>query len=157
MRILNISSKSSAQLYDSISDAHSTRFIGRAAVDYKIHGLENLRVNMSAGLDITVTDSYNGVVPGSFQAYTDTSNLRVGQYSKGYNLSRSQLLEMYLNYNNAWGIHNLDLMAGYSWQNNYWANRSINYFLESTSKLVYALMCPTCMPAPDGYGNSTSA
>ena len=117
-----------SQLYDSISDAHSTRFIGRAAVDYKIHGLENLRVNMSAGLDITVTDSYNGVVPGSFQAYTDTSNLRVGQYSKGYNLSRSQLLEMYLNYNNAWGIHNLDLMAGYSWQNNYWANRSISYF-----------------------------
>lgn len=117
-----------SQLYDSISDARSTRFIGRAAVDYKIHGLENLRLNMSAGLDITVTDSYNGVVPGSFQAYTDTSNLRVGQYSKGYNLSRSQLLEMYLNYNNAWGIHNLDFLAGYSWQNNCWANRSISYF-----------------------------
>lgn len=117
-----------SQLYDSISDARSTRFIGRAAADYKVHGLENLRFNVSAGLDMTVTDSYNGVVPGSFQAYADTDNLRVGQYSKGYNMSRSQLLEMYANYNNAWGIHNLDLLAGYSWQNNYWVNRNISYF-----------------------------
>ena len=117
-----------SQLYDSISDARSTRFIGRAAVDYKIHGLENLRLNLSTGLDITATNSYNGEVPGSFQAYADTDNLRIGTYTKGYNLSRSQLLELYANYKNAWGIHSLDLMAGYSWQNNYWATRSITYY-----------------------------
>ena len=117
-----------SQLYDSISNAHTLRFIGRAALDYKLHGFEALSLNVSAGLDMTVTDSFNGVVPGSFQAYTDTANLRIGEYTKGYNLSRSQVFEAYANYKETWGIHKLDLLAGYSWQNNYWANRDITYF-----------------------------
>ena len=117
-----------SQLYDSISDARSGRFIGRAAADYKVHGFEALRFNVSAGLDITVTDSYNGVRPGSFQAYADTGNLKIGQHTKGYDLSRSQLFEAYASYNETWGMHKLDLLAGYSWQNNYWANRNITYY-----------------------------
>lgn len=120
-----------SQLYDSLSDARSARFIGRAAVDYKVHGFEALRFNVSAGLDITATNSFNGVVPGSFQAYTDTVNLGVGRYTKRYNLSRSQLFEAYANYNDTWGIHSLDILAGYSWQNNYWASRSITYLNET--------------------------
>ena len=120
-----------SMIYDNISEASSGRFIGRAAANYKVHGLEALSFNISAGLDITRTDSYNGVRPGSFQAYADTDNLRVGRYSKGFNLSRSQLFEAYANYNDEWGIHKLDLLAGYSWQNNYWANRSITYFNET--------------------------
>ena len=115
-------------LYDDISNAASLRFIGRVAVDYKVHGLEALRFNVSAGLDIAQTDSYNGVRPGSFQAYGDTSNLGIGTYTIGYNLSRSQLFEAYANYNETWGVHNLDLLAGYSWQNNYWANRDVTYY-----------------------------
>ena len=116
-----------SQLFDNISDARSTRFIGRAAVNYKVHGLEALSFNMSAGVDLTITDTYNGVRPGSFQAYADTDNLRIGQHTKGQNLSRSQLFEAYVNYNDSWGMHDLDLLAGYSWQNNYWANRNITY------------------------------
>ena len=117
-----------SQLFDGISDARSIRFIGRAAADYKLHGFEALSFNVSAGLDLTVTDSYNGVVPGSFQAYADTGNLRVGQHTKGYNLSRSQLFEAYASYKETWGVHKLDVIAGYSWQNNYWANRDITYY-----------------------------
>lgn len=117
-----------SQLYDSISEARSGRFIARAAVDYKVHGFEALSFNLSAGLDLTVTNSYNGVEPGSFQAYADTGNLRVGQHTKGYNLSRSQLVEAYTSYNESWGVHKLDLLAGYSWQNNYWANRNVTYY-----------------------------
>ena len=117
-----------SMLYDNLSDAHSARFIGRAAVDYKVHGFEALSFNVSAGLDITATNSYNGVVPGSFQAYTDTANLGVGRYNRGYNLSRSQTFEAYAAFKDSWGIHSVDAVAGYSWQNNYSANRSINYF-----------------------------
>lgn len=117
-----------SQLYDNLSDARSGRFIGRIAADYKIHGLESLRLNVSAGLDVTVTDSYNGVVPGSFQAYADTDNLRIGEHTKGYNLSRSQIFEIYADYNETWGKHNLDVLAGYSWQNNYWARRDVTYY-----------------------------
>lgn len=116
-----------SMIYDGISTADSYRLIGRLAANYKVHGLEALSFNVSTGLDITATDSYNGVRPGSFQAYTDTANLKVGRYTKGYNLSRSQVLEAYANYSPTWGVHKLDLMAGYSWQNNYWASRSIKY------------------------------
>ena len=125
-----------SQLYDSISDASSGRFIGRIALDYKVHGFEALRFNVSAGVDITATDSYNGVRPGSFQAYADTDNLRIGKHSKGRNVSRSQVLEMYSNYSGNWGIHNLDVMAGYSWQNNWWSSRSINYFNETNEVVL---------------------
>lgn len=116
-----------SMIYDSISNADSYRFIGRAAVDYKVHGFEELSFNMSAGLDVTSTYSYNGVRPGSFQAYTDTANLKVGRYTKGYNLSRSQVFETYAAYSPTWGVHKLEILAGYSWQNNYWANRDIKY------------------------------
>ena len=117
-----------SMLYDNISDAQSARFIGHAAVGYKVHGFEALSFNLSAGLDITSTRSYNGVLPGSFQAYTDTANLGVGRYNRGFNLSRSQTLEAYAAFKETWGINALDIVAGYSWQNNYSANRSINYF-----------------------------
>ena len=116
-----------SRLYDDISNAGSLRFIGRIALDYKVHSLEALRFNVSAGLDIAQTSSYNGSRPGSFQAYGDTSNLGIGSYTKGYNLSRSRIFEAYANYNRTWGIHTLDLLGGYSWQNNYWANRDVGY------------------------------
>lgn len=117
-----------SQLYDSISDARSTRFIGRASANYKVHGFEALSFNVSTGIDITGTDSYNGVRPGSFQAYADTENLRIGQHTKGRNISRSLLFESYADYNETWGIHNLNVLAGYSWQNNHWADRNVTYF-----------------------------
>ena len=117
-----------SQLYDNLSDAKSLRFIGRMALDYKVHGLEALSFNVSAGLDITTTDSYNEIVPGSFQAYTDTGNLGVGHHYKGYNVSRSQVFEAYAKYEQTWGVHKFDALAGYSWQNNYAANRNIAYF-----------------------------
>ena len=117
-----------SQLYDNLSDAKSLRFIGRMALDYKVHGLEALSFNVSAGLDITTTDSYNEIVPGSFQAYTDTGNLGVGHHYKGYNISRSEVFEAYAKYEQTWEVHKLDVLAGYSWQNNYGANRNIAYF-----------------------------
>ena len=117
-----------SMLYDTVNDARSSRFIGRLAVDYKVHGLEALSFNVSAGLDITQTDSYNGVRPGSFQAYTDTENLGIGQHDKGISISRSQVFEAYAAYKNTWGIHGLDVMAGYSWQNNWQGSRYVTYF-----------------------------
>lgn len=117
-----------SMLYDNMSDAKSVRLIARAALDYKVHGFEKLSFNVSAGADVTETYSRNGVRPGSFQAYSDTDDIGIGKYSKGYNLSRSTVFEAYADYKDKWGVHSLDLLAGYSWQNNYWASRSITYF-----------------------------
>ena len=117
-----------SMIFDSQNTADSYRFIGRAAVNYKVHGFEALSFNVSGSLDFTVTESYNGVNPGSFQAWSDTENLGVGQYSRGNTISRSQLLEAYANYNQTWGKQTLDLLAGYSWQNNFGSNRTISYY-----------------------------
>lgn len=117
-----------SMLYDSQSDAKSSRFIGSLTATYKVHGLEALSLNVSAGLDFTETRSYSGVRPGSFQAYTDTENLGIGQHTRGKVVTRSQVFEAYAAYKETWGIHSLDAVAGYSWQNNWSGNRYINYF-----------------------------
>ena len=117
-----------SQLYDRISYGKSRRFIGSAGIDYKVHGLEALRFNVTASMDWSDYNNKNGVNVGSYQAWSDTENRGIGQYSKEWQLRRSTALEAYANYNETWGIHNLDVMAGYSWQNFYGSNRTISYF-----------------------------
>ena len=117
-----------SQLMDVKNNASAMRMIGNAQVDYKVHGFEALRFNLSLGMDISQSKSYNGVNPGSFQAYTDTENRGIGQHNKGVNFRRNQLLEFYANYNETWGVHTLDVMAGYSWQHFYGADHSVTYF-----------------------------
>ena len=117
-----------SQLYDRISYGTSRRFIGSAGLEYKVHGLESLKFNVTASTDISDYNNKNGSVVGSYQAWSDTENRGIGQYSKEWQLRRSSALEAYANYNETWGIHNLDVMAGYSWQHFYGANRSVSYF-----------------------------
>ena len=117
-----------SQLYDRISYGTSRRLIASAGVDYKVHGFESLKFNVTASTDISDYNNKNGSVVGSFQAWQDTENRGIGQYSKEWQLRRSSALEAYANYNETWGIHNLDVMAGYSWQHFYGANRSVSYF-----------------------------
>ena len=120
-----------SQLYDRISYGTSRRLIASAGVDYKVHGLESLKFNVTASTDISDYNNKNGSVVGSYQAWADTENRGIGQYSKEWQLRRSSALEAYANYNETWGIHNLDVMAGYSWQHFYGANRSVSYFNET--------------------------
>ncbi len=117
-----------SQLFDKIHYGTTLRFIGRAALDYKVHGLEALRFNVSVGTDISKYDQHEGSRPGSFQAYSDTENPKVGQYEQKYHLRRNDVLEAYANYNETWGKHTLDVMAGYSWQHFYNEDRSVSYF-----------------------------
>ncbi len=120
-----------SQLYDRVNYGSSHRFIGSIGVDYKVHGLEALRFNVTASVDWSDYNNKNGSVPGSYQAWADTENPGIGQYSKEWQLRRSQALEAYANYNETWGKHNLDVMAGYSWQNFYGSNRTTSFFNET--------------------------
>ena len=115
-------------LYDKMSHGKALRFLGSAAFDYKVHGFEALRFNLNLSLDWSAYNGYSGVRPGSAQAWADTENRGIGQYSEDYQLRRTQTLEAYANFNETWGIHNLDVVAGYSWQNAYGANHSLTYF-----------------------------
>ena len=120
-----------SRLYDRDNTARAKRFIGNAQIDYKVHGFEALRFNLNLGLDVSSAKTYDGVNPGSFQAYTDTEARGWGQYSWTTNFRRNQLLEFYANFNKEWGIHHLDVMAGYSWQHFYSSDHSVSYFNET--------------------------
>ena len=115
-------------LYDNWSNAKTGRFIGSAGLEYKVHGLEALKFNVNASIDWSESNSKSGVNPGSFQAWGDSENPGVGQYNKGYEQRKSSALEAYANYNETWGIHNLDVMAGYSWQHFFGMSNDVSYF-----------------------------
>ncbi len=117
-----------SQLFDVDNCGGAMRMIGNAQADYKVHGFEALKFNLSLGLDMSEYKSRSGVNPGSFQAYTDTENRGIGQYSESKQFRRNQVLEFYGNFNKEWGIHHLDLMAGYSWQHFFSSDRSVTYF-----------------------------
>ena len=120
-----------SQLYDRISYGSSLRFIGSAGIDYKVHGLESLRLNVTASTDMSSYSNRNGSVVGSYQAWADTENRGIGQYSEEALFRGSAALEAYANYNETWGIHNLDVMAGYSWQQFYGSKQTHGYFNET--------------------------
>lgn len=115
-------------LHDRENRADAKRFIGNAQIDYKVHGFEALRFNLNLGVDWSMAEGRDGVNPGSFQAYADTEAPGTGQYSKWTNLRRNRLLEFYADFNKQWGIHRLNVMAGYSWQHFYASDRSVSYF-----------------------------
>ena len=52
-----------SQLYDRVSYGSSHRFIGSAGIDYKVHGFEALRFNVTASLDWSDYNNKNGSVP----------------------------------------------------------------------------------------------
>ena len=117
-----------SQLFDVDNYGSAMRMIGNAQIDYKVHGFEALKFNLSLGIDMSEYKSHSGVNPGSFQAYTDTENRGIGQYSESKQFRRNQVLEFYGNFNKEWGMHHLDVMAGYSWQHFFSSDRSVTYF-----------------------------
>jgi TonB-linked outer membrane protein, SusC/RagA family len=124
-----------SMLYDRDNNSTAKRFIGNMQVDYKIHGFEDLRLNVNAGMDISEGRGSDGDVIGSIQAYKNTEDRGYGQTSKGYNFKRNQLLEMYANYNKEFGIHHIDAMAGYSWQHVFSSNRTVVYRNSNNSQI----------------------
>ncbi len=102
-------------IYDYTNFNHTLRSIGNVQLVYKVHGWEDLTLNVNAGYDIAQTkgERYNAL--GSISAMRSSNDLFV-TYE---NFNKNMLLETYLNYNHAFRNSNLDVMAGYSWQHNY--------------------------------------
>ncbi|MBQ8366674.1 MAG: TonB-dependent receptor [Alistipes sp.] len=117
-----------SMLYDVEKYSNTYRTLGNIAVDYKVHGLEALRFNLNLGMDWSKTNEYDGVNPGSVQAYKDSDAMGVGKYTKKMWLRRNHLLDFYGNYNETWGKHTLDATLGYSWQHFYGGDRDITYY-----------------------------
>jgi iron complex outermembrane receptor protein len=115
-----------AQLNDVDDYANAYRFIGNAQFDYKVHGFEALRFNLNLGIDWAKSEGVNEVAKGSESSYHNTTQSGSGSH-KDYTYGRQNTtLEFYGDFNKTYADkHNVDLMAGYSWQRFYNESTSI--------------------------------
>lgn len=116
-------------LYDRDNQGKTNRSLGNIQLDYKIHGLEDLHMNLNIGYDVAKTTGHNFVAPGSIQSAQDTNFKNLGSGNTWNNLRRNHLLDFYLNYTKDIKSikSHIDVMAGYSWQHFYYANHDITY------------------------------
>ncbi len=129
-------------LYDQWNQNEAYRAMGNLQLDYKVHGLEELSFNLNLGLDVTSTKGDKGNYPNSIMANRDgDGNYKTrGRFENYENTHRNQLFELYANYAKEFGIHNLNVMAGYSWSENFSKTKSWNYgrMADGTSNLISA-------------------
>ena len=111
-----------ALLEDKYDLSNAKRFVGNAQIDYKIHGLEDLRLNLNLGVDVSKSNGTVDVAPGTEQSRHSTAEAGSGSHTDYSQLKRDQTLEFYGAYAHTWGDHAFDVMAGYSWQHYYYQN-----------------------------------
>lgn len=96
---------------------NTKRSIGNLAVDYKIHGFEDLRLNVNLGYDVR-RKNYDETIPDKAPAtYTSIRNDGRGRYYNEVDKNTNYIFTAYANYTKKLGNkHKLDAMAGYEWQ-----------------------------------------
>ena len=121
-----------SQLYDNYNVNDTWRSMGNVQLDYKIHGFDDLRVNLNLGYDLARTEGTKYSELGSILSMRNGAQ----DYYENYaNNNANTLLEFYANYNKEFGIHHLDVMAGYSWQHNYVKYDNIQYYNNDRSNV----------------------
>ena len=125
-----------AMIYEKENIGHANRFIGNAQIDYKIHGLEDLRLNLNLGMDYAKAGGYTESPAESEQSFHDTAQSGSG-YHGDYSYKRmDKTLEAYIAYNKDFKKgHHFDAMAGYSWQQFYYKSSSTTVKLSDGSVL----------------------
>lgn len=91
--------------------AISRSFIGTAEIDYKIHGLEDLRLHATLGADVSKGTQWTDVDPHAAQAIYYGSHGSESVLKR--NLSLSTYVQYFKDFNDA---HHFDIMVGYEWQ-----------------------------------------
>lgn len=112
--------------------AISRDFLGSADVDYKVHGFEDLRFHVTAGVDVAKGRQVTDVDPASPQA------IYYGSYGWESQLKRNMQLSAYAQYYhdfNDKAKNHFDIMAGYEWAH-FWHNTNNAYwsYYPSTNK-----------------------
>ena len=104
--------------------AISRDFLGSADVDYKVHGFEDLRFHVTAGVDVAKGHQVTDVDPASPQA------IYYGSYGWESQLKRNMQLSAYAQYYhdfNDKAKNHFDIMAGYEWAH-FWHNTNNAYW-----------------------------
>ena len=128
-----------ALLNDKYDISNAKRFLGNAQFNYKVHGLEDLQVNLNLGIDYTKSNGTVDVAPDTEQSMHST-NQQANNHASGYHTNYSQTkldqtLELYVDYNHTWAQkHNFEAMAGYSWQHFYSESFNETFKADNTPK-----------------------
>jgi iron complex outermembrane receptor protein len=93
------------------------RTLGNLALDYKVHGLEDLRFNLNLGYDIR-NRTYSETVPDNAPStFTGIRNDGRGRVFTEDNKNTNFIISAFTNYTKKIGTkHLIDAMAGYEWQ-----------------------------------------
>lgn len=103
------------------------RSIGSAAIAYKVHGLEDLKLNVNLGYDV-LESKYNKDVPDlAGTMYTENQKDGTGLMQRGTQNKRNLLLDAFVNYDKTFGDkHTFGAMVGYGWQH-FWKKYNLSY------------------------------
>lgn len=108
-----------ALLHDKIDKSNAKRFIGNAQIQYKVHGLEDLTLNLNLGMDYVNSKGTVDIRPNSELSYHNKQESGTGSHNDYTQEKMDQTLETYLNYAKTINKHSFGIMAGYSWQHFY--------------------------------------
>ncbi len=121
----NLATKNPVSILNLKNDrAISRDFLGSADFDYKVHGFEDLRLHVTAGIDIAKGRQVTDVEPTSPQA------IYYGSYGWETQLKRNMQLSAYAQYYhdfNDKAKNHFDIMAGYEWAH-FWHNTHNSYW-----------------------------
>ena len=96
------------------------RSIGSAAITYKVHGLEDLKLNANLGYDVLQSKYRNNVPENAGMMWTSNQKDGTGLMQRGKQIKRNLLLDLFANYDKTFAEkHKFGIMAGYGWQHFY--------------------------------------
>ena len=90
------------------------RSIGNIQLDYSLHFLPDLHLNLNLGYDVSRSDGTIDIPAGSSLAFVNR-----GAANRYHQEKDNKLLEAYANYTKQLGDHRLELLGGYSYQDFY--------------------------------------
>ncbi len=127
--INTMATKNPVAILEDISRTGNTRrFIGNSQFDYKVHGFEDLRLNLNLGIDVAGANNTNITAQGSESSFHNTSESGLGSHEDYNYTRRNTTLEFYADYSHTFAEkHFVDLMAGYSWQHFWSKNHTYKY------------------------------
>ena len=136
--INTMATKNPVAILEDISRTGNTnRFIGNAQFDYKLHGFEDLRMNLNLGIDVASAKNTNVTNEGSESSYHNTSESGMGSHEDYTYTRRNTTLEFYADYSHTFAEkHFVDLMAGYSWQHFWSKNHTYKYRIADNAEMT---------------------
>ena len=103
---------------------------GNLQIDYALHFLPELHLNLNLGYDVSKNSTVSTTAQNSPQAWRGNYYDGAGTIYNHHELQRNTLLDFYANYKKEFEDikSNLDVMLGYSWQEFYYHGNNLTTF-----------------------------